>query len=1158
MVLALGVLGPVEVYRDGVELALQGARQRTLLASLAADAGRVVPSGVLVDRIWGKQLPARPANALQQQVFKLRRIVGDDTLLFEGSGYRLAAGGDAVDSHRFQDLLGQAGAQLDEAPNRAAARLGEALDLWRGAALAGCADVLWVAGEAARLEELRLQAEELRGEAALRAGRPAEAIGLLEPLARAEPLRERLWALLMTALYRDGRQTDALAAFTAARVQLVGEAGVEPGPELRGLHQSILRQDPALAHLGPRHPPSPSAPIRPAGAGVPSALARHATGPTFVGRSDELAALDDGWSRAVGGELTAVFLSGEPGAGKTRLVAEHARTVAGAGGQVVFGRADEEAAPPYGPLVGILDQLIGLASPELLDAHVAAHGGELGRLLPVLATRVPGLPAPRAADPDTERFRLREAVASLVGAVAERAPLLVVVDDVHWADHASLAALRHLLRGPAANVLVVATYRSTAHDQSPALRAVLGDLLRAPGSRRLELPGLSEQDAEDLLEQMLGHPPSAAQLEQAHAVRRQTGGNALFAIECLHTLTSGTATTFVIPSTVRDAVLRRARSAGDGVEQTLPVAAVIGSTFDLAMLVRVAGAEHEQVLAALEAAGEAGLVTESPEEPGRFSFGHSVIQVALAGALGPSRRQLVHRKAAGELERRGDGDARRPGELARHWIGAGDHARGKDAALAAGDAALELLASHEAADWYRRALALHEAGPEPGGLERAGILLKLGRAMRQAGSDAFGEPLIEAARIARAHGAADLLTRAALANNRGLPSRTGLVDHQRVEILEDARALEGGTPAEQAQLLAITGGELWYGDRDRRHRLSREALGLARQAGDERVLAEVLYRHAFATAEPATLAERLDVTAEAVALSDRIGAPHLQVMASVERARAAIEAADLSEALLHARRQTELAAGCREAVARYGASWAAAWPHTLAGRYDLAERAASTALENATAGEQPDALAFYGAQISVIRWDQGTLGSLADAIAAQSAASDGLPAQRALAALALAEAGRTAEAEELVQEAGRDGFGFPIDGLWLTAMVIWGEACVLCDRPDLAADLLEHLLPWREQVAFTGLAVHGCAARIAAELAGLLEREDADELFATAEDVHARLAAPAFLARTRVGRASWLWRQGQPERAREQLRRAQAAADLCGCPQLLDRAAAIS
>ncbi len=894
---------------------------------------------------------------------------------------------------------------------------------------------------------------------------------------------------------------------------------------------------------------------------LPATLARHAVAGEFIGREIELNVLASAWTRAAAGEQGAVVVAGEPGVGKTRLVAEHARRAAAGGARVLCGRGDEEVAPPFGPFLTALRQLLESVDADVLDAHIATHGGELARLVPELSARVTDLPPPREADPDTERLRLRDAVVGLIDAAAIREPTLLVIDDLHWVDGATLGLLLHLLRGPDAPVLTIATYRSTAVDQRSPLRASLADLIREPRTDRLELSGFTEPEVAALLSAALGRSLGPESSPLARRIHSETKGNALFATELLRHVAQSSGGGEVsaeeagIPPTIRDLVLQRLERIGGGAAEVLLPATILGPSFDADLLARVTASPEEDLLDSLDRAGEAALLAEDIRVPGRFHFTHAVIQAALAETLSPWRRQVLHRRAAEELQALGGNDARALGELARHWLESGDTIRGRQAAVRAGDKALALLAPDEAAVWYDRALQAHERDEDPDPAERAELLTRLGEAERRAGSDSFREHLLEAGRLARDLGDPDRLARAALANNRGMHSRTGLVDEERMELLEAALAMRGDREdAQRALLLATTSSELWSGDHERRRALSDEALAVARRVGDQRVLAEVLYRRAFAIAEPATLQERLVLTAELVELTDRLGDPLLRLLASVERSRAAIEHGDLDEALVHAERQGTLAARCGDAYGRHGAGWAHGWPHALAGRHDEAERAADRALAESLASEQPDAAAFYGAQIAIIRWDQGRLGELADGIVLHAEGPDGLPAHRALAALALVEANRLEEAVQMIDAAARSGFALPVDTIWLTGMVLWGEACALSGRRQWAPLILERLMPWTDQVAFTGLAVHGAVARVAAELAALLDRDEAGDLFARAETIHERLRAPALLARTYAGWARWSLARGETGEGLELAARARTAAAACGCPHLANRA----
>lgn len=252
--LELHVLGPLSVVRDGCELHLRGERQRLVLALLVVEAGRTVTSDRLVERIWGAATPATGTGPLRTYIWQLRRLLGAGSagvLLSRGAGYVLDVDPAQIDSVRFERRF--AAARATASSGRAGvtlAQLDTALALWRGPAFGELALEPPLRSEATRLDQLRLEARELQAELLLNLGESARVATELRALVDVHPHRERLWALLLTALYRSGRQADALRCFQEARAGLVETAGLEPGPELRGLEQAILRQDPALDHHG--------------------------------------------------------------------------------------------------------------------------------------------------------------------------------------------------------------------------------------------------------------------------------------------------------------------------------------------------------------------------------------------------------------------------------------------------------------------------------------------------------------------------------------------------------------------------------------------------------------------------------------------------------------------------------------------------------------------------------------------------------------------------------------------------------------------------------------------------------------------------------------------------------------------------------------------
>lgn len=401
------LLGPVEVL-DGAQAVKLGPQQKAVLAELALQPGQVVPVTRLVDGLWGHRLPASPEKALQIAVNRLRAALGDEASLVvtRDPGYMLDLDGDAVDAVRFEELVAAA---ADDGPDAVASRLRAGLDLWRGPALADVAGFPFAPPVITHLDEVRWAAYERRVEADLSQGLGGELVAELEAVVVDQPLRERLWADLMIALYRAGRQTDALERYQQVRRLLADEVGVEPGPRLRDTERLVLNQDPRLfgvspvqsAASAPQHEP-PRVEVA-----LPDLMTGH--GPVFVGRAAEVQRLGELWHVACAGERQVALVCGEPGIGKTRLAAELAASVHDEGAVVLAGRCDEELGLPYQPFVEALRHYLAA---EPAAPRLGQYSGELPRLVPGLADLAPDLAPPLRSDPDIERYRLFDAVAS--------------------------------------------------------------------------------------------------------------------------------------------------------------------------------------------------------------------------------------------------------------------------------------------------------------------------------------------------------------------------------------------------------------------------------------------------------------------------------------------------------------------------------------------------------------------------------------------------------------------------------------------------------------------------------------------------------------------------------------------------------------------------
>src|SRR4051794_83613 len=351
------------------------------------------------------------------------------------------------------------------------------------------------------LEDLRLEASELAIEAELSAGRHRSAVPEIEALLVEHPLHERLHGHRMVALYRCGRQSEALEAFRVLRDTLVSELGLEPGPELRQLELEILRQSPALAAPPSRDALVPfgaraSDPPFPVDLPLPRGLQRLAAEPAFVGREDELARLTAGWEQARAGAYVAITFGGESGIGKTRLAGELARAVHRHDAPVLYGRCDEGLAVPFQPFVEALRPLADAIGLARVTAGLGRLAAELRRLWPERT----GLGEPLHADPESERFALFEAVAALLELATRHRPLLLVLDDLHWAADPTVLMLHHISRSDRAiAALVVASHRDTDAGEGWLLRKPLADPSRGPAARRVSVRGLDERAIAELL-----------------------------------------------------------------------------------------------------------------------------------------------------------------------------------------------------------------------------------------------------------------------------------------------------------------------------------------------------------------------------------------------------------------------------------------------------------------------------------------------------------------------------------------------------------------------------------------------------------------------------------------------------------------------------------
>ena len=472
--------------------------------------------------------------------------------------------------------------------------------------------------------------------------------------------------------------------------------------------------------FGFRRPDVPSPPVA-AGAPLPPPpiLARAAGSVRLVGRENELAHMAHVWEQAIAGQRQLLLLAGEPGIGKTRLASTFARDMVDEAATVLVGRCDEEALVPYQPFVEALSWYVRVCPEPELRAQLTAIGGgaELGPLVPELLRRVPGLSPPPPMNSEGQRYRLFEAVSAFLAQAAAAHPVLLVFDDLHWADKATLLMLRHIVRASdRAAFCVVGTYRESELARTHPLAEMLADLRREQSVTRLSLRGLDEADVHGLIDRLAGHEvPSPL----SRLVVDATDGNPFFVTEIVRHLTETGALAdaqhahrgliaLSLPEGVKDVIGRRVARLSEAANRTLSLAAVVGRDFDIAVLEALGDVPEDRLLDAIDEAVQAQLITEAPEGVGRFSFVHALIRETLYGKLTTTRRVRLHRRVGETLERLALRIPKPPlADLAYHFAraaSAGTADKAIDYAVRAGDRAADALAHEEAARFYDMAL----------------------------------------------------------------------------------------------------------------------------------------------------------------------------------------------------------------------------------------------------------------------------------------------------------------------------------------------------------------------------------------------------------------------------------------------------------------------
>ncbi|MBE1500970.1 DNA-binding SARP family transcriptional activator/tetratricopeptide (TPR) repeat protein [Amycolatopsis lexingtonensis] len=617
----LQLLGPVKAWSGEVELDLGSAHRRTVLAALAVNPNRTVSREELIDAVWGEAPPQSAQGSIYTYVSGLRRALepgrakgeGPQLLASIGSGYSLRLDSGAIDVHRFDALREQALRKQGAGDLRGAREdLEEALGLWHGVPLSGLPGP-FAAAQRARLTEVRLATVERRAEVVLESGGHAELVAELTALTREHPFRETLRGLLMRALVRADRRTEAIAVYTDVRDRLVESSGTEPGPALRRLYDQ-LREKPAAA---PEPKPAPLA--RPARLPV-AAMPERAD--LFVGREAELARLREAVDGLGAGVGRSVWLEGEPGSGRTALLAELLTMAADF--TPAFAAADA------------LDQRFALR--PLLDA-LGVHPGAAGHRA-VLAARLAEQPGEDPVD----------GLLALVRELCTEAPLVLVVDDLHWADDATLRVWRYLSRETRQlPLLLVGACR-------PVPRPAALDELRAEldndDTTVLVLPPLPESATRELATELVGAPPgpglqllvsyAAGNPRYTREIVETLLGQSMIVLDGVHAHLDGNSC-HSIPAPLGSRITLYLSFLSSGTRDTLRWAAMLGREFSLSDIAVATERPPTALVGAVDEAIASGVLVESGD---RLAFRHALVRRVLYEKTPAAMRVALHRQLA--------------------------------------------------------------------------------------------------------------------------------------------------------------------------------------------------------------------------------------------------------------------------------------------------------------------------------------------------------------------------------------------------------------------------------------------------------------------------------------------------------------------------------
>ncbi len=1130
-----------------LEAALPGRQGRLIFAYLVLNRSRQVRRDELVEALWADEgLPSGGESLLAPPLSRLRKALGPGHL--DGRSELMLNLGD--DFQIDYELAQQKLAAAQEVAGSAEATTESLAGAWGDAQLAAGIfeggllpglEARWIEEHRSHFEELRLKSLETVARVGTRLGptEQARAESAARSAVEASPFRESARAALIEALEAQGNAAEALRAYEDLRVLLREELGTFPSPELNAIHERLLGAHEKSGSNGKPDPPAPATTVRIAATpkSIGLEIDPRIDGRDLVGRERTLKRLRSELDLTVAGELRIALLAGEGGVGKTRLAAELAASRDDI--TVLYGRAEPDEVRPFSIWSGLLRSAMRQAGDIDPDQIVGGDGPTLARVLPELARRL-NLPAPGpTSDLESERQALFGAVLRMIGRFSARHPMLIILDDLHWADRSTLRLLSSLAGdNPPQGILALGIYRDTELTSDSQLPETLSQLQRRLPTTRLQVEALDDDEVRNLISGRLDE-------SLAPLIRDQTGGNPFFIEQLVRNLEeSGEQRPSSVPPEIREIITQRVARLPEGGLELLGRAALIGRDFDLAILERTTNDDEDRIIALLDSAVAAGLLDESGSTPGRYAFVHALVRSSLGDSFSLTRRAAIHRRIGEAIEHRnqsrfGHQSDRDLPTLAWHFTNAGpsEADRAINYATLAARQAEDRLAYDEAVGFYDGAIAACRADePVDNGLLAELLLSRAEAEWRMGRLPQSALTFLEATEAARDSGLPDLFARAANGVSWGSWETFDSVRQTPISLLEEALDMLGpdDNPLRAAALANLAHLTYFNGDSSKRAiEMTDEAFAMAGRL-DDATLFTVLTASHFYLLERCEPEFRLEVADRAVAIAEE----------SADREDLAEALALRAVMLVNAGKGAEAAAD----VARHGAL-STTLPQVrntnyslqavqcfLHGRWDEGERLTRECL--ALEDVPPSArIAITDAMHYMYLAHRGRLGEAIDILeleAAISAEWDTWPAWEVGVAYGYWQAGDQSKAKELLDEIDYVNLE-SVAQMELLRPVFCGVATMLAAEMDDEAgarrltDLMEEMEDlWT--IFGPGAATFGPVPLLKGEMY-LIQRRDREAATALENAVITcqEMNAGPFLARARLGLAEALARIGNPD-----------------------------